>query len=462
MAKNFKKIVLTALCAFALCVGVAAFSAVKYPAYATGVLKAGLNVGKDISLVVYADVENGENVTATFEWEGGEKYADAVVGEKQGETNTYKFAYKGLSAQYMAKEVTVTVKSGETTVASESTSIKAMLENYIASSAKEMKINANANKKLNTLCADILNYGKAAEAYLGMTDDIGTVTGGTTFAADETAETTTEGDLKWNAGVIFDYNVQPAAKVYIPNYKDTLVAKFNDEEIALETTEKENVYLVKYADYDILKVAENYTFAIFDGENKLGSLTTSFVALANKGNADIVKAAYVYGTSAVKYDFVLEDINFVSEHFQAESVITNLESNNKKAGATGWQYAAADGTITTGSGTIANGAEGNFVENLSYNGTNLSSARWTIAMTVNAPKAGEYELRGMMQINNNVPLKNKLKVAVKQNGEEVADGDYVVSATADNCFPASQWGGSYSGGWKNIYGRIFISGPTQV
>ncbi len=452
--KNIKNYLLTALLALTIAFGVTGITTLT-KASAVTELKANLNVGQDISLVISAEIPNAGEVTATFAWNGKEAYSDTVVGEKQGETNEYKFFYRGLSAQHMAKEVEVTVKNGETEVDKATVSVKGILNTYLNSSAKDLNINANAYKKLTTLSADILNYGKAAEKHLNMTDDIGEVTGGTTFVADETATSTIQGNLKWNAGITFDYNLRPAVKVYIPaeTYKDTLVAKIDNKAATLTATPTANVYTLTYSNYNILDIDKDYKFEIFDedGTTSLGSYTSTLAALANKDSNGIVKSAYVYGKSVVKYASVLEDIDFVSEHFQAEDVIKGLENNNYKTGSGSWQYINAEGTATTGSGTIATGVEGKFIENLSYNGSSLSSARWTIAIKVTAPKTGEYDLHTMMQINNNIAIKNKLRIAVKQGEEEVTDDDYVTSTTTDNCFPASQWGGKYSGGWKNTY-----------
>ncbi len=453
--KNIKNYLLTALLALTLAFGITGITTLT-KASAETKLKANLNVGQDISLVISADIPNAGTVTATFAWNGKKgNYSDTVVGEKQGETDTYKFFYRGLSAQYMAKDVTVTVKNGETEVETATVSVKGVLNTYLNTSAKDLNINANAYKKLTTLSADILNYGKAAEKHLNMPDDIGEVTGGTTFVADETATFAVQGNLKWNAGITFDYNLRPAVKVYIPaeTYKDTLVAKIDNKAATLTATPTANVYTLTYSNYNILDIDKDYKFEIFDedGTTSLGSYTSTLAALANKDSNGIVKSAYVYGKSVVKYASVLEDIDFVSEHFQAEDVIKGLENNNYKTGSGSWQYINAEGTATTGSGTIATGVEGKFIENLSYNGSSLSSARWTIAIKVTAPKTGEYDLHTMMQINNNIPIKNKLRIAVKQGEEEVTDDDYVTSTTTDNCFPASQWGGKYSGGWKNTY-----------
>ena len=448
--KRIKNYLLTALLAFTLAFGITGITTLT-KASAETKLSANLNVGQDISLVISADIPNAGEVMATFAWSGEKAYSDTVVGEKQGETNVYKFFYRGLSAQYMAKEVAVTVYSGETEVANTTVSVKGILDTYLNSSAKDLKINANAYKKLTTLSADILNYGKAAEKHLNMPDDIGEVTGGTTFVADEAATSKAQGNLKWNAGITFDYNLRPAVKVYIPTdvYKATLVAKIDGNVATLTATDTANVYTLTYSNYNILDIDNDYKFEIFDedGTTSLGSYTSSLAALAKESNAEIVKAAYVYGKSVVKYAFVLENIDFVSEHFQAEDVITG--GGSKRTGINNWQYTAADGTITDGNDYIANGAEGQFVDNLSKN------AAWVAKILVNVPKTGEYDLRSMMHVNNNISLSRKFKIAVKQSDEEPSDTDYVVSTTTDRCFPAFQWdddGYSNGGnGWKNYY-----------
>ena len=443
--KNIKNYLLTALLALTIAFGVTGITTLTKASAATE-LKANLNVGQDISLVISAEIPNAaETVTATFSWTGKEKYSDTVVGEKQGETNEYKFFYRGLSAQYMAKEVEVTVKNGETEVDKATVSVKGILNTYLNSSAKALGINANAYKKLTTLSADILNYGKAAEKHLNMTDDIGEVTGGTTFVADETATSKAQGNLKWNAGITFDYNLRPAVKVYIPaeTYKDTLVAKIDGNVATLTATDTANVYTLTYSNYNILDIDKDYKFEIFDGETSLGSYTSSLAALAKESNAEIVKAAYVYGKSVIKYASVLEDIDFVSEHFQAENTIQGGGSN--VSGFLTWQYTTADGAITAGSGQIANGAENQYVQA-------LSNKSWVATLNVTVEKAGEYDLRASVQNLAPLSLKDIFKICVKQTENAATDGEYAVSDTQDYCLSAGQWTNGYTANaWSNAY-----------
>lgn len=444
--KNIKNYLLTALLALTLVFGVTGITTLT-KASAETKLKANLNVGQDISLVISADIPNAGEVTATFAWNGKEAYSDTVVGEKQGETDTYKFFYRGLSAQYMAKDVTVTVKNGETEVDKATVSVKGILNTYLSSSAKDLKINANAYKKLTTLSADILNYGKAAEKHLNMTDDIGEVTGGSTvdFTAIE-GEPTVTGNLKWNAGITFDYNLRPAVKVYIPaeTYKDTLVAKIDGNVATLTATDTANVYTLTYSNYNILDIDKDYKFEIFDGTTSLGSYTSFLAALAKESNAEIVKAAYVYGKSVVKYASVLEDIDFVSEHLQAESAIKG--GGSKVDGFSTWQYTTADGVIAKGSGQIANGAENQYLQALSGN------TAWVATLNVTVEKAGEYDLRASVQNHVPLSLKDIFMIAVKQTENAATDGEYAVSDTQDYCLSAGQWTNEYTANaWSNAY-----------
>ncbi len=443
--KNIKNYLLTAILALTLVFGITGITTLT-KASAETKLKANLNVGQDISLVISADIPNAGEVTATFAWNGKEAYSDTVVGEKQGETDTYKFFYRGLSAQYMAKDVTVTVYNGTTEFDKATVSVKGILNTYLNTSAKDLGINANAYKKLTTLSADILNYGKAAEKHLNMTDDIGEVTGGTTFVADETAASKTVGNLKWNAGITFDYNLRPAVKVYIPaeTYKATLVAKIDGNVATLAATDTANVYTLTYSNYNILDIDKDYKFEIFDGETSLGSYTSTLAALAKESNAEIVKAAYVYGKSVVKYASVLEDIDFVSEHFQAENVIKGEGSN--VSGFSTWQYTTADGAITAGSGQIANGAENQYVQALS------NKTAWVATLNVTVEKAGEYDLRASVQNLAPLSLKDIFMIAVKQTENAATDGEYSVSDTQDYCLSAGQWTNGYTANaWSNAY-----------
>ncbi len=446
--KNIKNYLLTALLALTLVFGITGITTLT-KASAETKLSANLNVGQDISLVISADIPNAGEVTATFAWNGKEAYSDTVVGEKQGETDTYKFFYRGLSAQYMAKEVEVTVKNGETEVDKATVSVKGILNTYLNTSAKALGINANAYKKLTTLSADILNYGKSAEKHLNMTDDIGEVMGGSTvdFTAIEDKPTVT-GNLKWNAGITFDYNLRPAVKVYIPaeTYKDTLVAKIDGNVATLTATDTANVYTLTYSNYNILDIDKDYKFEIFDedGTTSLGSYTSSLAALAKESNAEIVKAAYVYGKSVVKYASILEDIDFVSEHFQAENTIKDGGSNVN--GFLTWQYTTADGVITAGSGQIANGAENQYRQDLS------NKTSWVATLNVTVEKAGEYDLRASVQNLTPLSLKDIFMIAVKQTENAATDGEYAVSDTQDYCLSAGQWTNGYTANaWSNAY-----------
>ena len=116
--KTIKKLALTLLAVFTLACGVAGImTAGTQKAYADGVLNANLNIGKDISLKLSAKIDGATSASATFTWKGNdetgaekaENYVDTIVGENGGD-GTFVFTYRGIGAQYLGKNVDVTVK----------------------------------------------------------------------------------------------------------------------------------------------------------------------------------------------------------------------------------------------------------------------------------------------------------------------------------------------------------------
>ena len=422
--KNIKNYLLTALLALTLAFGMTGITTLT-KASAVTELKANLNVGQDISLVISAEIPNAGEVTATFAWNGKEAYSDTVVGEKQGETNEYKFFYRGLSAQYMAKDIEVTVKNGETEVATANTSIKQILNSYISSSAEKLNISEKAYKKLKTLSADILSYGKAAEKYLNMTDDIGEVTGGSyvDFTAIEGKPSVT-GNLKWNAGITFDYNLRPAVKVYIPaeTYKDTLVAKIDRNVATLTATDTPNVYTLTYSNYNILDIDKDYKFEIFDGETSLGSYTSSLAALAKESNAEIVKAAYVYGSTIVRY---ADAINNFSMLIEAEDCTYLFNSDGTESDTKYTAVQDYSGIQIVENETVKDGGALKFsssgkgaVKDLQ---TNYSKVYFKFK--VNILETGTYKLKARgVSYGGKLWIGNKWKVNI--NGAKDSNGNY--------------------------------------
>ena len=316
--KTIKKFALTLLAVFTLACGVAGIvTAETQKAYAAdGVLNANLNIGKDIALKLSAKIDGATSASATFTWKGNdengaekaENYVDTVVGENSGD-GTFVFTYRGIGAQYLGKNVDVTVKYNtesetEAVYAQKTLSVKDILTAYRNSSAIALGISPAAFEKIKTLSADILNYGAAAQAYTKV-DTSAPVNKGLTesdYTAVDfdnlTGEVPQPGDLNFVMGVRFDCNIQPMAK--FTSNKQNLTAKINGTEAALEAL-GENQYKITYKDFNILSVNESYTFEVFENETSIGSATCSLAALAKNYKVEILRAAYTYGTAVSNY-----------------------------------------------------------------------------------------------------------------------------------------------------------------
>ena len=347
--KTIKKLALTLLAVFTLACGVAGImTAGKQKAYADGVLNANLNIGKDIALKLSAKIDGATSASATFTWKGNkadgtekaENYVDTVVGENSGD-GTFVFTYRGIGAQYLGKNVDVTVKyntESETEVvyAQKTLSVKDILTAYRNSSAIALGISPAAFEKIKTLSADILNYGAAAQEYTKV-DTSALVNAGLTESdyttvdfTNLTGELPAKGELNFVMGVRFDCNIQPMAK--FKSDKQNLTATINNTEAALEAL-GENQYKITYKDFNILSVNDTYKFEVFENGVSIGSATCSLAALAKKYDVKILRAAYTYGTAVSNYleakkTLVIEAESDYVVRKKADGTALNIETNS--------------------------------------------------------------------------------------------------------------------------------------
>ena len=347
--KTIKKLALTLLAVFTLACGVAGIMTAKtQKAYADGVLNANLNIGKDIALKLSAKIDGATSASATFTWKGNdengtekaENYVDTVVGENSGD-GTFVFTYRGIGAQYLGKNVAVTVKYNtesetEAVYAQKTLSVKDILTAYRNSSAIALGISPAAFEKIKTLSADILNYGAAAQTYTNV-DTSALVNAGlaesdytTVDFKNLTGEVNQTGDLGFVMGVRFDCNIQPMAK--FTSNKQNLTATINGTEAALEAL-GENQYKITYKDFNILSVDEAYTFNVLENGNIIGSATCSLAALAKKYDVKILRAAYTYGTAVSNYleaqkTLVIEAESDYVVRKKADGTALNIETNS--------------------------------------------------------------------------------------------------------------------------------------
>lgn len=423
--KTIKKLALTLLAVFTLACGVAGIvTAETQKAYADGVLNANLNIGKDIALKLSAKIDGATSASATFTWKGNEadgtekaeNYVDTVVGENSGD-GTFVFTYRGIGAQYLGKNVAVTVKYNtesepEVVYAQKTLSVKDVLTAYRNSSAIALGISPAAFEKIKTLSADILNYGAAAQEYTKV-DTSALVNAGlapsdytTVDFKNLTGEVTQTGNFVM--GVRFDCNIQPMAK--FTSDKQNLTATINGTEAALEAL-GENQYKITYKDFNILSVNDTYTFEVFADKVSIGSATCSLAALAKKYDVKILRAAYTYGTA-------------VSNYLEAQkTLVIEAESDyvvRKKANGTALNIETNSNGVT-------------FVKDMDGN------ANTTITFSVGADEDCVATLKATMRMMPWVFELSKY-VSVEVNGESVTPKyDLPADEKSTNDTPRSEW-----------------------
>lgn len=417
---KLKKITLYVLCALAMVFFVAGMSLIGVAADTEKELSVNLNVGQDIALNVRAEISEADEARATFSWTGKEEYSSVVVGAKDTD-GSFIFQYKGLSAQYLAKQVNVKVEyktnaqDTYTEYKSADVSIKDVLDKYLAASAEDLGISELSYSKLQILAKDILAYGKAAQEYLNMTDDIGTVTGESKVDfSDVDEQITTVGDLDWKMGVRFDYNLQPTAK--FTTEEENITATVNGSAAKLEKLDN-NVYRIVYSDFNLLDVKSTYTFEVKSGDTVLGSATCSLGALAKKyQSVNLLTAAYKYGLSASKYAYTINNLSFI-EKYQVgndDGVVSILEDDNSASTSQNSSKGTVTNTWNSKKDRYFPGIDGKM-----FDATQNLKDKY-LAFAITTEKAGNYNLYMRTQYSLTKPTDLSLEINVGGRDGEVA------------------------------------------
>ena len=170
MSKLFATLKSKLLCALALCFAACLTLGLSFslPAHAEENLikEYNLTLSNDLSVNFYANEAVGENayVTASVEGIDGEKtiYANA--------DNAYKFTVTDLAPRLMSRKITVKLYNAakELKVSNEIT-LSSYCKTLLDGGAAGNNMGEKEFKALSTLVVDLLNYGAAAQEYLGDT-----------------------------------------------------------------------------------------------------------------------------------------------------------------------------------------------------------------------------------------------------------------------------------------------------
>ena len=170
MSKLFATLKSKLLCALALCFAACLTLGLSFsvPAYAEENLikKYNLTLSNDLSVNFYANEAVGENayITASVEGIDGEKTIYANAG------NAYKFTVTDLAPQLMSRKITVKLyNAAKELKGSNEITLSSYCKTLLDRGAAGNNMGEKEFKALSTLVVDLLNYGAAAQEYLGDT-----------------------------------------------------------------------------------------------------------------------------------------------------------------------------------------------------------------------------------------------------------------------------------------------------
>lgn len=294
--------------------------------------QASVTLSDDIALNVYANVSEDyyteENMPqADFTLNGN---TQTVTGELQ-EGNLFKFTFTGITPQYMNAQVSVSLKVVRTAgyeVADtiESISVLSYCEALLASSAEDLGLTEAKFAAMQTLIADLLNYGAAAQTYTGVnTDDLvnadlGDVTGTTPSGAAQDKLNIT-GDA--NAAVVhkgarlwFDYNAGIGFAAEVSGEVTKAIITLDGTQYTIEAADFTDVNVggvackeVRFSEIKATQFDKEVTLQFYAGDTAIGQAVTysinSYAArISQSASAEekaLVDALYRYGLGATAY-----------------------------------------------------------------------------------------------------------------------------------------------------------------
>ena len=275
---------------------------------ADAILGANMTIGTTLDMNYYALIADSNSMAQMKFTVNGEEYF--VDGVKNGYYyHEYKFTLEEIAPQCMGDNIKAElVVNGETVVTKESYSV----ETYLNSLA-----NKNQNDtKLLTLIEDMLDYGAAAQKYVGhKNNDL--VSDGVTD--DEWTDLTADADMtlvsadglggtKFTAMNAWFDNVNKLYVKYTVAEGDAATVAINGTVVTGTLVDgTENTYIVYTDAISAVNFTDDYLFTLTVGDVVMQTLTCSIesyvYAMQNDATiGELVKALYNYGMSAEAYN----------------------------------------------------------------------------------------------------------------------------------------------------------------
>ncbi len=264
-----------------------------------------VSLGEDISVNYY--VNKGELTAPTMKFTLGE-YTKTVTGVLVENDTQYKFVFDGVAPNYIGDNISAELYDGETLVGVKNYSVLKYLNALKASDAAALGMTTAKYDAMQTLVADLLVYGGAAQTYTGHEGtNVATGVTGTTF---ETL-TTTAKDVSGNTGTNAKFT---SANVWFNNANKLMftftTADIDNVAISVTTASGDVAYTVrdnKDGTYTIFTDAIKATgfdtvYTVTAGDSTIKYSVAAYVyVMQNSANADmaaLAKATYNYGLAA--------------------------------------------------------------------------------------------------------------------------------------------------------------------
>ncbi|MBQ8351493.1 MAG: hypothetical protein IJY20_05570 [Clostridia bacterium] len=131
---------------------------------ASEITKADVSLGTDVTVNYYATLANGQtDAQMVFTMNEKTTTVDAVATETNG---LYRFPFEKVAPQCMGDNIKAELKLGETVLDTyDGFSVRAYCDQVVAMDAATLGISEAKKAALNTLTADLLAYGAAAQTY---------------------------------------------------------------------------------------------------------------------------------------------------------------------------------------------------------------------------------------------------------------------------------------------------------
>lgn len=263
-------------------------------------------------LVVNFTVPEAAGAAATVGFRGKDYTLQGTLTDGK-----YKFSFDGVTPQYMTEAITFTA---EEYTLSKPLSVQAYCEALLAATADELMLDSLQYAVMRELATDILNYGAAAQTYLGMPDALPNAKVDQSLATVYDLTPTSpavdnSGEVKWYAaGMVCGSKPSLYVRIVLPAGKtaDAYTVKADGDTAEYQRTETVGGMQVATYYYNSLSVLEFYKdmeISVWEGETQVsGTLSYSvhdyISAMADSstaGTSDLVKALYGYGKAAVAY-----------------------------------------------------------------------------------------------------------------------------------------------------------------